>query len=96
MLIIVSGGEPHRKISFSCGKQKAYLQATIHCFFPPVVSLFASKGQLHVLPSEIISEPKLFPLKNQKLTAFSLFQSKMAARSAFLCQPVGFVPQKYG
>jgi hypothetical protein len=95
-LIIVSGGEPHRKISFSCGKQKAYLQATIHSFFCPVVSLFASKGQLHVLPSEIISEPKLFALKNQKLTAFSIFESKMAARSAFLCQPVGFVPQKYG
>jgi hypothetical protein len=48
------------------------------------------------LPSEIISEPKLFAQKNQKLTAFSIFESKMAARSALLCQPVGFVPQKYG
>jgi hypothetical protein len=65
-------------------------------FFSPVVSLYAWKGQLHVLLSEIISEPKLFALKNQKLTAFSIFESKMAARSAFFCQPVGFVPQKYG
>jgi hypothetical protein len=48
------------------------------------------------MPSEIISEPKLFALQNQKLTAFSIFEFKMAARSAFLCQPVGFVPQKYG
>jgi hypothetical protein len=53
---------------------------TIHSFFP----------------SKIILEPKLFALKNQKLTAFFIFESKMAARSAFLCQPVGFVPQKYG
>jgi hypothetical protein len=45
--------------------------------------------------SEIISEPKLFALKTEKLKAFSIFESKMAARSAFLCQPVGFVPQKY-
>jgi hypothetical protein len=48
------------------------------------------------MPSEIISEPQHFALKNQKLTAFSICDSKRAARSAFLCQPVGFVPQKYG
>jgi hypothetical protein len=43
------------------------LQATVHSLFSPGCSLFASKGQLHVLPSEIISKLKLFALKKSEI-----------------------------
>jgi hypothetical protein len=69
--------------SFMCGK--------VNC-----MSLFVWKGQLYVLPSEIILEPKRFALKNNKFAVFSIFESKMGVRSAFLCQPVGLKPEKYG
>jgi hypothetical protein len=33
----------------------------------PAVSLYTSEGQLHVLPSEITSEPKLFAQKKSEI-----------------------------